>query len=135
VEGAAAEVKAREAAAARREADAARREAELGGAAEALRRREEAAAAAAAEHARMDAALGARKLEAAELQVPRPPPAARCCGAAGPAPALGARSPCADRTVGASPVRVQQRPRPSHAVAPPPAACPSSRTCAAGGLR
>ncbi len=89
VEGAAAEVKAREAAAARREADAARREAELGGAAEALRRREEAAAAAAAEHARMDVALGARKLEAAELQVPWPPrlPGA---GAGGSAAALGA---------------------------------------------
>ena len=69
MEGAAAEVKAREAAAARREAEAARREADVAAAGEALRRREEAAAAAAADLARMDAVLGARKLEAAELQV------------------------------------------------------------------
>jgi len=129
VEGAAAEVKAREAAAARLEADAARREAELGGAAEALRRREEAAAAATAEHARMDAALGARKLEAAELQVPRLAwlPGV---GAAGSATALGPSRRGAARTVGASPVRAQRRPPPSHANTN--ACClPSLRTCAA----
>ena len=62
-------MKAREAAAARREAEAARREADAAAAGEALRRREEAAAAAAADLARVDAVLGARKLEAAELQV------------------------------------------------------------------